>query len=70
MFDSENGAESFVFAHEAEPDNAVPLSEVDWRRRVLRLYAHNTRLDLRRRLEAVFRYFDKMVYLRKQLHVD
>ena len=61
MLDSEDGAQGFVLAHEAESNETVPLREIDWGRRVFGLDSHHAGLDLRRRLEAVFRDFDEMV---------
>ena len=61
MFDPEDGTQSFVLSHEAKADETVPLSEVDGRRGVLWLNPHDTRFDLRRRLEAVSGNFDQMV---------
>jgi len=53
VLDTENSTKSFVFPHEAESDEAVPLSEVDWWRRVLWLNAHHARFNLGWRLETV-----------------
>lgn len=69
VFEPKDGAEGFVLAEEAESDEAVPLDEVDWWRRVLWLNSHDATLDLRWRLETVLGHLDEMVYSREKLHI-
>ena len=49
----EDGAQRLVLAPKAQPHQAVPLAEVDRRRRVARLNAHDARVDLGGRPEVV-----------------
>ena len=54
----ETGAESLVLAREGDPSQRIPLFEVDRRRRIARLDAHDRRLHFRWRPEVVFADLD------------
>lgn len=66
----QNRSQRLVLSVEEQPHHAVPLREVDRRRRVPQLDAHNSTLHLGRRTKVVPRHLHELVHPRQQLRVD
>ncbi len=63
-------AQGLVLPHEGDTSEAVPFSEIDWRRRISWLDSNHTRLNLWRRLEIVLADLHEVVDTGQQLSVN
>ena len=67
---AEDSAQSLILSQEAQAHQTIPLGEVNWWRRILRLDSDHTTLYLGRWLETIASNLDQVVNARKELDVN
>lgn len=70
VFQPEDGTKSLVLAQKTYANETIPFSKVYWRWRILGFDSDNAAFYFGRGFEAIATYFQQVVNLRQELHID